>query len=81
MTDWQIQKAKAKLSEVLSAAQDEPQIITRHGAPVAAVVSYEEYLALRQSADRPTLVSFLRSWPVPFDVPPRDKSLPRDIEL
>ncbi|MDO5624892.1 MAG: type II toxin-antitoxin system Phd/YefM family antitoxin [Pseudomonadota bacterium] len=39
---WQVQEAKNRLSEVIDRAQREgPQTITRHGKPVARVVSLE----------------------------------------
>jgi prevent-host-death family protein len=47
MTVWQIQHAKARLSEVIERARGEgPQTITRHGAERAVVLSIEEYHAL-----------------------------------
>ena len=47
MSSWQIQDAKARLSEVLEQAQsDGPQFITRHGKERAVVVSVEEYVRL-----------------------------------
>ncbi len=37
---WQVQEAKNRLSELLDkAASEGPQVITRHGRPVAKVVS------------------------------------------
>ncbi len=39
---WQVQEAKNRLSELLDrAATEGPQVITRHGKPVAKVVSLE----------------------------------------
>ncbi len=73
MTDWQVQKAKSELSAVLKAAQEGPQVITRHGEPVAVVLSYVEYEALRLRDGRQPLLSFLRSWPE-FEVPRRDET-------
>ena len=47
---WQIQEAKNKLSEVVEEAiQHGPQVISRRGAEVAVVLSYEEYRALKKS--------------------------------
>jgi antitoxin Phd len=44
---WQVQEAKARFSEVIEKARSEgPQIITRHGAERAVVLSIEEYRAL-----------------------------------
>jgi antitoxin Phd len=44
MTRWQLQEAKARLSEVIKkAAKEGPQSITVHGQPTAIVLSNEEY--------------------------------------
>ncbi|HEX5275632.1 MAG TPA: type II toxin-antitoxin system Phd/YefM family antitoxin [Candidatus Rubrimentiphilum sp.] len=81
MADWQVQEAKAELSALLSAAQDAPQIITRHGQPFAVVLSYAQYDSLRKRESRQPLFSFLRSWPS-FEVPLRDKTdHGRDVDL
>ena len=44
---WQIQDAKARLSEVIEKAVSEgPQTITRHGTERAVVLSIEDYDSL-----------------------------------
>ena len=44
MDQWQMQTAKAKLSELVQAAQiSGPQIITKHGRPAAYVISPKQY--------------------------------------
>jgi prevent-host-death family protein len=44
MADWTVAAAKAKLSELVTRAHsDGPQAITRHGRPVAVVVSTAEW--------------------------------------
>ncbi|MGW4841763.1 type II toxin-antitoxin system Phd/YefM family antitoxin [Nocardia brasiliensis] len=43
---WQVQEAKQRFSEVLRAAETEPQTITRHGDAVAVVVDINEYRRL-----------------------------------
>ena len=41
---WQIQTAKNCLSEVINnAVEGEPQLITRHGEPVAYLISVQTY--------------------------------------
>jgi prevent-host-death family protein len=40
---WQLQEAKAMLSELVRDAEQEPQIITVRGEEKAAVISMEEY--------------------------------------
>lgn len=40
---WQLQEAKARLSQLVKDAQKKPQIITLHGEAVAVVQSIKEY--------------------------------------
>jgi prevent-host-death family protein len=41
---WQIQSAKNRLSEVINnAVKGEPQMITKHGEPVAYLISVQTY--------------------------------------
>src|SRR5262249_244284 len=61
---WQIQEAKNKLSEVVEEAiQTGPQILSRRGAEIAVVLSYEEYLKLKKS--RTNLAQFFLESPLP----------------
>ncbi len=81
MAEWQVQEAKAELSAVIKAAEEGPQVITRHGQPVAVVLSYGQYEVMRRREGRQPLISFLRSWPE-FEIPPRDRAdYGRDINL
>ena len=44
MNTWQLQEAKARLSEVIKkAAKEGPQSITVHGESTAVIISQEEY--------------------------------------
>ena len=62
MAAWQIQHAKARLSEVIERARNEgPQTITRHGAERAVVLSIENYRAL--IAQRPDFNEYLLGGP------------------
>jgi prevent-host-death family protein len=80
-SEWQIQKAKAELSALIKAAQEAPQVITRHGEPVAVVLSYSKYGEYQHQNGRQSLFSLLRSWPE-FEVPERDHTdLGRDVTL
>jgi prevent-host-death family protein len=55
---WQLQEAKQRFSEVVRQAQhDGPQIVTRHGAEVAVVVSIAEYRHL--TGNKPDFKDFL----------------------
>jgi antitoxin Phd len=82
MASWQVQEAKARLSELIDKARTEgPQTITKHGVDAAVVVSMEEYKRL---LPKKTLVQFLLeegpTFPDDFDLE-RDKSPPRDVSL
>ena len=62
MESWQLQDAKARLSELVKLAQGAPQDITVHGKSVAVVVSREDYDRLSR-ADV-SLVDFMRRSPL-----------------
>lgn len=63
MSTWQLQKAKAQLSEVIRKSRDEgPQRITTRGEPVAVVISSEEYERLKRPRQR--FVDFMRQSPL-----------------
>jgi antitoxin Phd len=89
---WQLQTAKAQLSEVVDAAlRGEPQRITRRGKDAVVVLSEQEYVALKTSAkrDAPDFVSYLLAIPKQRastlesakSVETRSKLKLRDIEL
>jgi antitoxin Phd len=60
---WQLQEAKNKLSKVVDdALRDGPQVITRHGAKVAVILSYTEYRKI--AASQPKLSAFFRESPL-----------------
>ncbi len=60
---WKLQDAKNRLSEVVNLAQRKgPQTITRHGKPVAVIVSAEEYR--RAKKPKQSLLEFLRNSPL-----------------
>ncbi len=62
MHTWQLQDAKARLSELVKRAQQAPQRITVHGKPVAVVVSQAAFESL--SAAPSSLVDFMRASPL-----------------
>jgi prevent-host-death family protein len=83
MRSWQIQEAKAHLSELVRDLERlGPQVITWHGREVAVVLSSTEYARLT-GADR-SLVDFIQSSPLfgadDIDLE-RDMSTTREIEL
>ena len=82
MQTWQIQEAKAKMSELVKRAQEVPQNITVHVKSVAVVISRETYERLSQTQSN--LVEFMRRSPLYGleDVNlERDKSPARDVSL
>lgn len=83
MRIWQMQEAKARLSEVVKDAEREgPQEITLHGRPVAIVLSRIEYDRLVGTGE--SLVAFMRHSPLYGDEDiefPRDQSPSREISL
>ncbi|MBS1190938.1 MAG: hypothetical protein H6R10_2730 [Rhodocyclaceae bacterium] len=83
MQTWQMQAAKAHISEVVKRAQSQgPQEITLHGRPVAVVISRETYDRLSGAGD--SLVEFMRRSPlhgqddIEFE---RDRSDTREVEF
>jgi len=59
---WQLQQAKTRLSEVIDEAHTNgPQIITRHGAERAVILSIADYRAL--VAHKPNIVEYLLNGP------------------
>lgn len=81
MHSWQMQEAKARLSEVVRRAESEgPQDITLHGKSVAVVLSREAYELL--SGNRSSLIEFMRNSPL-YGLDevelPRDQSPTREI--
>lgn len=59
---WNLQDAKARLSEVVDLAQaGKPQIILRRGRPAAAVISVDQYESFHP---KKSLISFLLHSPL-----------------
>ena len=82
MGNWQLQEAKARLSEVIKkAAKEGPQKITVHGEPTAVVISSEEYERLKHP--KGSFVEFMRRSPLcglELDLK-RDQSFARDVDV
>ena len=82
MQRWQLQEAKARLSELVKKATTEgPQEITVHGRPSVVVVSQAEFEKLTKKDEKPNLVDFLLNSPLKgLDLDfVRDKSPCRDV--
>jgi prevent-host-death family protein len=82
MSAWQLQEAKARLSEVVKKASKEgPQKITVHGEPAAVLISSEEYKRLKRP--KGSFVQFMRRSPLyglELDLR-REQTLTRDMEV
>lgn len=82
MQSWQMQDAKARMSELVKRAQSQPQDITLHGKSVAVVISREAFDRLSQA--NVSLVDFMQCSPlygaddIEFE---RDNSLTRDLSF
>jgi len=82
MQRWQLQEAKAKLSELVKQTALAPQSITLRGEPVAVVVSIAKYKQLTKP--KKSLFDMLRSAPeslAGLDLPSREDTRFRNIEL
>lgn len=82
MHKWQIQEAKARMSELVKRAQSQPQEITFHGKSVAVVLSRAEYDRLARTNE--SLVDFMRKSPLYGDdtlILDREQSPSREIDL
>ena len=83
MQAWQMQDAKARLSEVIKLADhDGPQEITLHGRPVAVLLSRSEFEKL--SGRNQSFVEFMQRSPlygldeIDFE---REQTMTRDVSL
>lgn len=84
MKTWQLQTAKAHLSEVIkNAVSQGPQSITLRGEPTAVVISQATFNKLTKKAKTVSLVEFMRQSPlvgIQIDLT-RNSSTTRDIEI
>jgi prevent-host-death family protein len=80
--EWSVANAKAHLSEVLHRAEVEgPQVISRRGAKIAVVVSFEEFH--RKTTRNGSLAEFFARSPLVgsgLEVP-RVRAALREVEL
>jgi antitoxin Phd len=79
MNSWAVQDAKSQFSRVIDLAQTKgPQTITRHGKPVAVLISTKEFKSARKPKETPLeFFSRFRG----LHIPERSKDLPRKIDL
>lgn len=82
MYQWQLQKAKAHLSQVVKNALNQgPQGISLHGEPTVVVISKKEFDKLKKP--KPTFLDLMRRSPlvgIKLNLK-RSRSLTRDIAL
>ena len=77
---WALQDAKARLSELVRAAEKEPQIITYRGKPKVEVRAVED----KGKRKPTTFLELMRSAPPGFsdiELPPRKREKPRKLDL
>ncbi len=80
-TVWQLQEAKNRLSELVErAATSGAQVITKHGRPVAVLLSTEAYEKLAHPRPREKLVDILRRCPAP-EVIEKTRGPVREVDL
>ena len=80
MRTWPLQEAKNRFSQLVKLAQTAgPQTVTRHGAPVAVVVSADEYKQLARPKE--TVLEFLRPLKGSGVRLERQRDLPRKLKL
>ena len=80
---WSVQDAKNRFSEVVEAARQKPQTVTKYGKPAVVVVAADEYERLRklQQLKAPSFAELLLAMPqgeVEFG---RLKAAPRGVEF
>lgn len=85
MKRWKLEDAKNQFSQLVREAQQQPQVVSRHGREEAVVMSMAKY---RQLSQRQTnLIEFMRGSPLAKALAKgelqlrRPRDLPRDIEL
>ena len=78
---WQIQEAKAKLTQLIKNAMIEPQIISRRGVSEIVVMSIEKYEKLLNNKNN--FISFIKNSPLNglnLEIK-RDGSYTREIDI
>ena len=82
-TKWPVQEAKNRFSEVVEAAREKPQLVTKHGKPAVVVVAAEEYERLRrlEHLKAPSFVDHLLAMPADGGEFERLHVHSRDVEL
>ena len=80
MKHMQLREAKARFSEIVDAAiEGEFTTITRHGTPVAMLISIKAAETLPE-AKKKSFVDHLLAFPGPLEIE-KDRRPPREIDL
>lgn len=76
---WKLQDAKNRLSEVINLAMTKgPQTVTRHGKPVAVIVSLEEYR--RTKKPKQSFLEFMQNSPLAEAIASGELDLTRSMD-
>lgn len=80
MREMHLKDVKAALSSVVNDVQHQGEVvITRHGKKAAVIVSWDEW---KRVSDIPSFARLLMSSPLePGDIPERDRTAFRDVDL
>jgi antitoxin Phd len=80
---WSASVAQDRLGAILKAVRREPQTITRHGKPVAVILSAAEYDRLRNGGANqiPSFGDWLLSMPKDDGEFPRMEFEPREVDF
>ena len=79
MREMQLREAKAVFSSVVDdAAKGDETVVTKHGTPVAVVLGYEQWRALKGA--KPSFASLLLAFPGVGEIE-RDQTPPRDLDV
>ena len=80
---WKLEEAKARFSEVVKRAHEEPQRITVHGKDAVVIVDAEEFARMIPASDQTSLHKLLSTSPL-ADIDFENegvRSSVRDVEL
>ena len=85
MTNWALQDAKGRFSEVVERARSEgPQMVTKRGKGAVVIVAVEQFRQLTRRKGEEDLVGFFRHSPL-ADLSPelleRDRDAGREVKL
>ena len=80
---WSVQDAKNRFSEVVEAAGQEPQTVTKHGKPAVVVIAADEYDRLHKLRllEAPSFAEMLLAAPRGDVELERLEPTPRDVEF